>query len=138
MKRNLFSIRLKELREESGYTSQQKLADTLDVSQSTIGNWEAGRRQPDYDMICRLAGLFHVSVDYLIGNVNDPFFSLDNQSILDDINEQYNEKKAPTAVQGDERSEKEKLAADLMRDLTEAEMQQVQDYVAFLKSRRNQ
>lgn len=132
MKRNLFSIRLKELREESGYTSQQKLADTLDVSQSTIGNWEAGRRQPDYDMICRLAGLFHVSVDYLIGNVNDPFFSLDNQSVLDDINEQYNEKKAPTAGESSERDE---LAGEILEELLKLppkSQEEARKYIRFL------
>ena len=139
MKRNLFSIRLKELREENGFLSQQQLANALNLSQSTIGNWEAGRRQPDYDMTCRLAGLFHVSVDYLIGNVNDPSFVIDSKSVLEDINELPNEKEnAPTAVQGDERAKKEKLARALIDDLTEAEVQQVQDYIDFLISRRNQ
>ena len=33
-----------------------------------------------------MADYFHVSVDYLAGNVNDPFSQLDNDRILQDIN----------------------------------------------------
>ena len=33
-----------------------------------------------------MAEYFHVSVDYLAGNVNDPFLHLDNDRILQDIN----------------------------------------------------
>ena len=33
-----------------------------------------------------MAEYFHVSVDYLTGNVNDPFLHLDNDRILQDIN----------------------------------------------------
>lgn len=95
----LFRIRLKELREENGFHSQQALADKLGLSQSTIGNWEAGRREPDHEMLRKLANLFHVTVDYLIGNVNDPFFILDNQAIIDSINEMPDSKeKAPSLM----------------------------------------
>lgn len=48
--------------------------------------WETGKREPDFDTIKRLAAFFKVSVDYLLGNVNDPFFILDNDRILSEIN----------------------------------------------------
>lgn len=67
----LFRIRLKELREKAGY-SQYSFADKIGVSQSAVGSWEAGRREPNLTTIVGLARLFGVSVDYLSGNSNDP------------------------------------------------------------------
>ena len=62
----LFRIRLKELREQAGY-SQYSLADAFGISQSTIGNWEAGKREPNFETMQRLADFFGVTVDYLLG-----------------------------------------------------------------------
>ena len=47
--------------------SQRKLADLLGVSPSTIGMYEQNRRSPDKDMLLKLATIFNVSVDYLLG-----------------------------------------------------------------------
>jgi len=63
----MFQTRLKELREAAGYKSQQALADALGTSQSTVGNWESGRRNPRHKTAIRLAQFFGVSVDYLLG-----------------------------------------------------------------------
>lgn len=63
----MFSVRLRELREAAGYHSQQSFADVFGVAQSTVGNWEAGKRVPDHKTISRLASFFGVSVDYLLG-----------------------------------------------------------------------
>ena len=38
-------LRIKELRLQLGM-SQQELADRVDVTQSQVSNWEAGRRYP--------------------------------------------------------------------------------------------
>lgn len=64
----MFSIRLKELRESAGYRSQQSFADAFGVAQSTVGNWEAGKREPNYEITIRLADFFGVSIDYLLGH----------------------------------------------------------------------
>jgi len=68
----MFQTRLRELREAAGYKSQQAFADVFGVVQSTVGNWEAGRREPNYETMMRLADFFHVSVDYLLGRTDDP------------------------------------------------------------------
>lgn len=47
--------------------SQQKLAEQLNVSRSTIAMWENGGSQPDNDKLLILAEYFNVSVDYLLG-----------------------------------------------------------------------
>lgn len=63
----MFRTRLRELREAAGYKSQQMFADAFGVAQSTVGNWEAGKREPNYEITMRLARFFGVSIDYLLG-----------------------------------------------------------------------
>ena len=63
----VFQTRLKELREAAGYKSQQAFADVFGVAQSTVGGWEAGKREPNYETTMRLARFFGVSVDDLLG-----------------------------------------------------------------------
>ncbi len=67
----MFQTRLKELREAAGYKSQQSFADAFGVAQSTVGNWEAGKREPNYDTTMRLAHFFGISLDYLLGRTDE-------------------------------------------------------------------
>lgn len=67
----MFRIRLKELREQAGY-SQYSFADKFGVAQSTVGSWEAGKREPNFNTMQRLADFFGVSVDYLLGRETTP------------------------------------------------------------------
>ena len=72
----MFRIRLKQLREDSG-DSQYTFADKFGVSQSTIGNWEAGKREPNFETLRKLADYFNVSTDYLLGkDSNVPTISI--------------------------------------------------------------
>lgn len=67
----IFRIRLKQLREKAGY-SQYSFADAFGVAQSTVGNWEAGKREPNFETMQKLASFFDVSVDYLLGRSDYP------------------------------------------------------------------
>lgn len=58
--------RLKELREGKKLT-QSQLGEQIGAKKSAISLWESGKRQPDKDTLIRLAALFGVSVDYLLG-----------------------------------------------------------------------
>ena len=62
----MFAQRVKTLREEK-QISQAELARDLEVMQSAVGNWEAGVRRPNFDMLQRLAEYFSVPADYLLG-----------------------------------------------------------------------
>lgn len=62
----MFNLRLKQLREQF-CLSQYAFAKELNVSQSAVGNWEAGKRIPDTEMLCKIADFFNVSIDYLLG-----------------------------------------------------------------------
>ena len=46
---------------------QKRIAELLDVSVSTVSNYEQGVHLPDYDRLILLSNQFHVSVDYLLG-----------------------------------------------------------------------
>ena len=65
----LFARRLVKLRSEKGLT-QQKLADALDVSKSTISLYETGDTVPDAKNIVRLCNIFGVGCDYLLCQTN--------------------------------------------------------------------
>ena len=63
----MFRNRIRELREAAGYKSQQSFADAFGVAQSTIGNWEAGKRKPNQETTIRLAQFLGTTTDYLLG-----------------------------------------------------------------------
>ena len=65
-----FCKRIKELRMESGLT-QKELADKLQTSNSAVCDWEKGRTQPDLQTLVRIAVLFNVQTDYLLGLSDD-------------------------------------------------------------------
>ncbi|MBE5748628.1 MAG: helix-turn-helix transcriptional regulator [Clostridiales bacterium] len=61
-----FSERLNELRVESSL-SRAQLAEMLNVSVRLISYWENGERECGFDMLIKIANLFSVSIDYLLG-----------------------------------------------------------------------
>ena len=69
--------RVKELRKKSGY-SQQKLAKILNVHQTAISQWETERTSPDIDIASKMAAVFGVSLDYLLGREEQDFMTVDN------------------------------------------------------------
>jgi repressor LexA len=61
----MFQIILKKLREREGI-SQKKLANKLEVAQSTVGMWESGRSNPEHETLRKIAKYFDVNIDYLV------------------------------------------------------------------------
>lgn len=74
----MFSKRLKQLREEKGWL-QSELAVKIDLSSSAISMYERGERDPDTETLKKLASLFDVTTDYLLGLDNEPT-KLDNRA----------------------------------------------------------
>ena len=60
-----FARRMLSLRTEAGL-SQQKVADLLEVSKSTISLYETGYTVPDAKTIYKLCDIYQVSADYLL------------------------------------------------------------------------
>lgn len=81
----MFLERLKELREENGY-SQKYVAESIKVAQSTYTLYEGGKREPGFETLCELSKIFNVSTDYLLG-LDD----VKNKESLNSLNEKYKE-----------------------------------------------
>lgn len=58
--------RLRDLREDKDL-SQQQVADFLDMKQSQYSRYERGLRDVPTDILIRLAALYQISVDYILG-----------------------------------------------------------------------
>ena len=58
--------KLKTLRLEKNMT-QKQIAERIGVAISAVSSYEAGVRYPTYDTLVKLARIYHVSADYLIG-----------------------------------------------------------------------
>lgn len=61
-----FGKRLKTLRIKKKLT-QQQLADLLGLTKSVISAYENGLRYPAYDVLIKIARIFKVSTDFLLG-----------------------------------------------------------------------
>lgn len=61
-----FGEKLQKLRKEEGL-SQEELACQLGVSRQAISKWERDSGYPETDKILRMGKIFHVSLDYLLG-----------------------------------------------------------------------
>ncbi len=58
---------IKDLRKSKRLT-QAQLADLLNVSDKAVSKWENDEGMPDIENLKRLASVFNVSVDYILGN----------------------------------------------------------------------
>ncbi len=61
-----FGTTLKKLRADAGMT-QTELAKRLSVTKSVVSYYESQERTPSPDVLVRLAEIFHVTTDYLLG-----------------------------------------------------------------------
>ncbi|MFV0551308.1 MAG: helix-turn-helix domain-containing protein [Anaerorhabdus sp.] len=61
-----FSEVLRELREEKKLT-QRQLANSLSLSDSAIGMYESGKREPNYETLEIIADYFNVDMNFLLG-----------------------------------------------------------------------
>ena len=59
--------KLKQLRKKYNLT-QQQLADKLNIQKKTYFNYENDLRQPDIEMLKKLADFFDVTIDEIVGH----------------------------------------------------------------------
>ena len=105
----VFANILKTLRTDK-HLSQQELATRLGISKSAVSMYEQGRREPDFDILNKIADIFQVDADYLLGRS-----SLSHE---------------PEPVT---------IAAHLdTSDLTQAELDDVEKYIQFIRSKIKQ
>lgn len=58
--------KIKQLREAHGL-SQRELANRIGVNASAVNRWESGEKKPELTNLVRLADVFEVTLDYLLG-----------------------------------------------------------------------
>lgn len=109
--------RIKECRINSKL-SQKYVALSLGVASPSVSNWESGKTKPTPDNYKRLAQLFGVSTDYLMG---------DEKQLLPD-------EKKPVANSNEL---DERLVMDLV-NLRPDEIQRVRDFVAGIQANRKE
>ena len=71
-----FGTRLKELRIQAGLT-QKQLAEQIGVTKSVVSFYELRERTPSPEILIKLASVFHVSCDYLLGIEKDKTINID-------------------------------------------------------------
>lgn len=59
----------KRLRNSCGLT-QAEMAEKIGISRSTIGMYETGAREPDFETLEKIADFFNVDIDYLLGRTD--------------------------------------------------------------------
>lgn len=66
--------------------SQAELADKLGVSKSTVGMYELGKREPDFETLEAIADLFNVDMNFLLDKVGSELSPKDERDIAKDLN----------------------------------------------------
>ena len=77
-------IRLKQLRTEND-VSQSDIAKLLDVTRQAYSRYERGDREPDLEMLCKLADYYGVTVDYLIGHESKSIIDRPDSAIAENF-----------------------------------------------------
>lgn len=82
---------IKAAREKQGLT-QQECADLFDVKLRAWQTYEQGVSEPKFEVLCKIADVFGVTTDYLLGRepAPDPFADLNlNKESEEDVIDKY-------------------------------------------------
>lgn len=118
------SQKLKQLRENNGYT-QQQVADALNIERSTYTYYETGKTTPDINTIAKLSKIFKVSYSELLEDEDsqkaEPLHDSD-----DDLYQYYDSQNFKHIY---ELSKKEKTLISLYRVLSDESQKYVVDFL---------
>ena len=64
-----FKERLKGLREDRDLT-QLEVAQALNITRAALANYEQGTREPDIELLVKIANYFDITLDYLLCRTN--------------------------------------------------------------------
>lgn len=81
-----FGERIKELRKVNKMT-QDELGTKVGVTKSTVSSWEAGKREPGFEVVDTLCSTLEASIDYILGHSDTNSYRENEitQSGLDDL-----------------------------------------------------
>lgn len=98
------NFRLKELRTKARY-SQAYIGEQVGVAQQTVGKWENGTSTPDPETIVKIASVFNVTTDYLLGCTDIPNIYLDTEKNPSPEERERAERVAKLALNGETTSQ---------------------------------
>ena len=75
------AYRFREAREKAGLSTYE-VAKRIGVSQPAVNQWDNGNKLPSVEMLCKLADLYCVSTDYLLGRENPDDYIPKNNEII--------------------------------------------------------
>ena len=75
------AYRFREAREKAGLSTYE-VAKRIGVSQPAVYQWDNGNKLPSVEMLCKLADLYCVSTDYLLGRENPDDYIPKNNEII--------------------------------------------------------
>ena len=113
----ILAKRLKEARENAGL-KQIDAAKKLGISNGTLSGYERNYRDPDTDILNRMAELYDVSVDWLLGNSND-INSMTDEEIDEEIKEITKELNVWYKDEPEDKREKLKMLRKIIKTFTE-------------------
>ena len=121
MNQKMFGSTIAALRKKRGMT-QSALAQELNVSDKAVSKWENGFGYPEITLLPKIASVFGVTVDYLLGRAHT--------ATPDDLAEDVGEKVSLSL--------QEKLLVQMYRQLSYTEQQELHKQIqkAFAKSRK--
>lgn len=67
--RDILAKRLQQCRKEKGFT-QREVAIYCDITEKTYQNYELMTREPKLEILLKIADIFNVSLDYLVGRTD--------------------------------------------------------------------
>lgn len=115
-----FSEILKDLMAKRNM-SQPDLADILGVSRVSISKYQNGKALPDYDGLLKIADLFNVTTDYLLGREHAEKHYVDPTKIDEDQEQFFNQLKALILSSGEK--------------LTKQELDHIAEFSSFVVNR---
>lgn len=91
-----FGYRLKTLRRQHHLT-QTQVANRLNLSKTSISGYENNVKTPSQDVLIKLAGLYRVSTDYLLGLDDEEMISVEGltnrqKKLVEDLIQMLQEK----------------------------------------------
>ena len=109
--------RIREIRTRRGITMKQ-LGEIVDLAESTISQYETGKRQPDNETLLKISEYFGVTVGYLLGAEEPEIVASTNRTgdVLDEVD---------IAFYGD------------FKELNEDDKATVRDMVRVMRERRS-
>ncbi len=109
MDNNILGKRIKKLREKNKL-NQLEFSKILNISNTTLSQYEAGNRTPSDEIKEKVADYFNVSVDYLLGRTEKCISEVDNSKMA-----------KPNSID--------------VSNLPKEAIKQIEDYIEFVKQK---